>query len=46
MKTIDAVKLLQAFADVHSNSDLTFANNKVPVTKIVYDENTNTVNLR
>ena len=46
MKTVDAVKLLQTFAEVHSNSELTFANNKVPVTKIVYDEKTNTVNLR
>lgn len=46
MKTIDGVKLLQSFAEVYPNSELTFANNKVPVSKIVYDEKTNSVNLR
>lgn len=46
MKTIDAAKLLQTFAEVYPNSELTFANNKVSVTKIVYDENTHTINIR
>ena len=46
MKTIDAARLLQSFAETYPTSTLTFANNKVPVTKIVYDENTNTINLR
>ena len=46
MKTIDAVKLLQSFAEVYPDSELTFANNKVPVSKIVYDEKTNSINLR
>lgn len=46
MKTIDAAKLLQTFAEVYPDSELTFANNKVPVNKIVYDEKTNSINLR
>lgn len=46
MKTVDAAKLLQTFAELYPNSNLTFANNKVSVSKIVYDENTNTINIR
>lgn len=46
MKTIDAAKILTILAETYPNSDLTFANNKVSVTKIVYDENTNTINVR
>lgn len=42
----DAAKLLQSYADVYPEANLTFANNKVPVTKIVYDENSNSINLR
>ena len=46
MKTINAVTILQTFAKVYPDSELTFANNKVPVNLIVYDEKTNTVNVR
>ena len=46
MNIKDAAKLMQSYADVYPEADLTFANNKVPVTKIVFDEKTNSINLR
>lgn len=46
MNIKDAAKLMQSYADVYPDAKLTFANNKVPVTKIVYDVNTNSINLR
>lgn len=46
MKTKDCAILMQSYASVYPDADVTFANNKVPVTKIVYDEKTNSINLR
>ena len=46
MNIRDAAKLMQTYAEVYPTADVTFANNKVPVTKIVYDEKTNSINLR
>jgi len=46
MNICDAAKLMQSYADVYPEANLTFANNKVPVSKIVYDANTNSINLR
>ena len=46
MKAIEAATILNTYAKVYPDVELTFANNKVPVTKIVYDEKTGSINLR
>lgn len=46
MNILDVAKLMQTYAEVYPTADVTFANNKVSVTKIVYDANTNSINLR
>jgi hypothetical protein len=46
MNIKDTAKLMQTYADVYPDANVTFANNKVPVTKIVYDASTNSINLR
>ncbi len=42
----EVIENLTAIAKFHSGTKCTFANNKVPITKIVFDENTNSVNFR
>ena len=42
----EAINYLTVIRHHHPTCNVTFANNKVPVSKIVYDETTNTVNLR
>ena len=46
MNVKDCAALMQSYASIYPDADVTFANNKVPVTKIVYDSNTNSINLR
>lgn len=46
MKVSEAVKILQALQAIWPDTEVTFANNKVPVTKIVYDTNSQSVNFR
>ena len=46
MKVKEAVQILQTLQAIWPETEVTFANNKVPVTKIVYDSNSNTVNFR
>lgn len=46
MTITEGARLMASLAEVNSSARLTFANNKVDVTKIVYDEKSNSVNLR
>lgn len=46
IKVKDAVKLLSTLAEIYPDAKLTFANNKVDVSTIVYDAKTNSVNIR
>lgn len=46
MQVKDVAALMQSYASIYPGASVTFANNKVPVTKIVYDNNTNSINLR
>lgn len=46
MKVTDLVTIMQSYSSVYPDAEVTFANNKVPVSKIVYDERTNSINLR
>ena len=46
MKAKDAAKLLITLSEIYPDLDITFANNKAPVTKIVYDSNSQSVNFR
>ena len=46
MKVTEAVKILQTLQALWPDTEITFANNKVPVTKIVYDSNSKSVNFR
>lgn len=46
MNIKDAAKLMSTYAEVYPNCELTFANNKVPVSVIQYDAKSNSINLR
>ena len=46
MKAEEIVNTIYAICKFHPNTKVTFGNNKVPITKIVYDETTDSVNLR
>lgn len=46
MTITEGARLMRELAEINPSASLTFANNKVPVTKIVYDEKSNSVNLR
>lgn len=46
MTVTEGVRIMRELANINPCASLTFANNKVPVTKIVYDEKSNSVNLR
>ena len=46
MKAKDAAKLLNTFADIYPDVDITFANNKVPVNIVQYDAKSNSINIR
>ena len=46
MKIKDAAKLMATFGEIYSDLDVTFANNKVPVTVIQYDAKSNSINIR
>ena len=46
MKIKDAAKLMTKFAEIYPDCELTFANNKVAASKIVYDEKTKSINIR
>ena len=37
---------MTTLAEIYPECELTFANNKVSATKIVYDEKTNSINIR
>lgn len=42
----EGARLMATLAEFHPDAQMTFANNKVPVTKIVYDDKSESVNLR
>lgn len=42
----EVAKIMQSYASVYPDASVTFANNKVAVSKITYDSNTNSINLR
>ena len=42
----EAAKMMAILAEFHPTARVTFANNKVDVTKIVYDEKSESINLR
>lgn len=46
MTITEGARLMQSLAEFNHSARLTFANNKVDVTKIVYDEKSNSINLR
>lgn len=46
MKAKEFAELLTTFATAYPNSEVTFANNKVEVTKIVFDAQTKSINIR
>ena len=46
MNIKDAAKLISTLAEIYPDAKLTFANNKVDVTTIVYDSKSNSVNIR
>lgn len=46
MTVQEGAKILNVLAEFHPEARLTFANNKVNVSKIVYDEKSESVNLR
>lgn len=46
MKIKDAAKLMNTYAELYPEYNVTFANNKVPVNIIVFDEKSKTINIR
>jgi hypothetical protein len=46
MKVKDAAKLMATYAEIYPDIELTFANNKVPVSVVQYDAKSNSINLR
>lgn len=46
MTALEIYNILSCYSDIKPDATVTFANNKIPVTKVVYDENTNSINLR
>ena len=46
MTITEGDRLMATLAEVNPSARLTFANNKVDVTKIVYDEKSNSINIR
>ena len=46
MKAKEFVKLISGIADAYPDIDVTFANNKVPVNLVVYDDKSKTLNIR
>lgn len=46
MNIKDAAKLLNTLAEIYPDARITFANNKVDVSVIVYDTKSNSVNIR
>lgn len=46
MNIKDAAKLLNTLAEIYPDAKLTFANNKVDVSTIVYDVKSNSINIR
>lgn len=46
MTTVELYNIIGCYVGAKPNANITFANNKVPVTKIVYDEKTDSINLR
>lgn len=46
MTITEGARLMASIAEVNPSARLTFDNNKADVTKIVYDEKFNSVNLR
>ena len=46
MNIKDAAKLMATLAEVYPDCEVTFANNKVPVTVLQYDIKSNSINLR
>jgi len=46
MKAREVATILYAYIEAYPDVELTFANNKVPVTKIIYDKKTDSINLR
>ena len=46
MNIKDVAKLMNTFADVYPDCEVTFANNKVPVNVLNYDAKSNSINLR
>ena len=46
MNIKDVAKLMNTFAEVYPDCEVTFANNKVPVNVVQYDAKSNSINLR
>lgn len=46
MTVVELYNILGGYAGAKPNANVTFANNKVNITKVVYDENTNSINIR
>ena len=46
MKTKELAELLTTFAQAYPDSEVTFANNKVPIEKVVFDAQTKSINIR
>jgi hypothetical protein len=46
MNIKDVAKLMNTFAEVYPDCEVTFANNKVHVNVVQYDEKSNSINLR
>ena len=46
MNIKDVAKLMNTFAEVYPDCEVTFANNKVQVNVIQYDNKSNSINIR
>jgi len=46
MNIKDVAKLMTTLGEVYPDCEVTFANNKVPVTVVHYDAKSNSINLR
>ena len=46
MKTKEFAEIMTTFAITYPDSEVTFANNKVEVTKIVFDTQTKSINIQ
>ena len=46
MNIKEVARWMNSLAEVYSDCEVTFANNKVPVNTLSYDEKSNSINLR